>query len=301
MGFHEDNLPNRGPYTFRIQGNVYHRIGHLFPENGEKPRFAQIYIYDTQHETLHRTSWNNTLALPTVAALQNMLHQCNPFVQAYKHAAECIHTDPSLTFVLRADPSTDLRRYNMPMASEVSAIIPANSNTNSNRDIVLYKRASDNELGHSLMHISETSALYDPLQYVLLFPYGQLGWTYKTTSLANNKTVSAMHFYAFHLMQRPNSFNILLRSGRLFQQYVVDQYAKVEHLRLNYIQQNQQNLHAELYQGLQDAIHEGDGHLTSLGRRIILPSSFTGSPRNMHQLYQDAMALSEDTQNQIFS
>jgi len=38
-----------------------------------------------------------------------------------------------------------------------------------------------------------------------------------------------------------------------------------------------------------DAIHARD--CTNLGRRIILPSSFAGGPRQMYQLYQDAMAI----------
>ena len=29
----------------------------------------------------------------------------------------------------------------------------------------------------------------------------------------------------------------------------------------------------------------------NIGRRIILPSSFTGGPRQMYQLYQDAMSI----------
>jgi hypothetical protein len=31
--------------------------------------------------------------------------------------------------------------------------------------------------------------------------------------------------------------------------------------------------------------------MSNIGRRIILPSSFKGEPRNMHQSYQNAMAL----------
>jgi len=38
-----------------------------------------------------------------------------------------------------------------------------------------------------------------------------------------------------------------------------------------------------------DAIHANDN--TNVGRRIILPSSFAGGPRQMYQLYQDAMAI----------
>jgi len=45
-----------------------------------------------------------------------------------------------------------------------------------------------------------------------------------------------------------------------------------------------------LYQGVVDAVHAGDSS-KSVGRRIVLPSSFTGGPRQMYQLYQDAMTI----------
>ncbi|GJU58778.1 DNA helicase, partial [Tanacetum coccineum] len=47
-----DDLVNkgRGPYVFKIFGQIYHWIGSLFPEEGHHPRFLQLYIYDTQDE-----------------------------------------------------------------------------------------------------------------------------------------------------------------------------------------------------------------------------------------------------------
>ena len=70
-------------------------------------------------------------------------------------------------------------------------------------------------------------------------------------------------------------------------------YAKIECSRLDYIRYNQNHLHAELYQGLTDAFENADGQLdgSQIGKKVILPSSFTGSPRYQHQLYQDAMAI----------
>lgn len=62
LGVKEDILPPKGPYTFRIRESVYHRIGHLFPEIGENPKFTQIYIYDTDHELSNRLVWNTVLA-----------------------------------------------------------------------------------------------------------------------------------------------------------------------------------------------------------------------------------------------
>ncbi|XP_075640552.1 uncharacterized protein LOC142612333 [Castanea sativa] len=50
-------------------------------------------------------------------------------------------------------------------------------------------------------------------------------------------------------------------------------------------------LRSELYYGLKDAVLRGDTDPITVGKRIVLPSSFTGSPRYMVQNYQDAMAI----------
>ena len=68
-------------------------------------------------------------------------------------------------------------------------------------------------------------------------------------------------------------------------------YAKIEQQRLNYIKTNQQKIRVDLYSGLADAVSKGDTNATELGRNIILPSSYTNSPRQMFQLYQDAMTI----------
>jgi hypothetical protein len=45
-----------GPPHFVISGQNYHRIGSLIPKPGEIPKFAQLYIYDTQNELSNRFS-----------------------------------------------------------------------------------------------------------------------------------------------------------------------------------------------------------------------------------------------------
>jgi hypothetical protein len=71
----------------------------------------------------------------------------------------------------------------------------------------------------------------------------------------------------------------------------VDAYAAVEQNYLRYLRLNQKKFHADLYQGLQDAIAPGDNSVVAIGQRIILPSFFTGGPCHMVQNYQDAMAI----------
>ena len=48
------NNQGRAPYVFRLHGQTYHSIGSLIPEQGAPPKFAQLYIYDTDNETENR-------------------------------------------------------------------------------------------------------------------------------------------------------------------------------------------------------------------------------------------------------
>jgi hypothetical protein len=53
-----ENIKNdgRGPPNFVLSGQNYHRIGSLIPKEGERPKFAQLYIYDTENEVQNRLS-----------------------------------------------------------------------------------------------------------------------------------------------------------------------------------------------------------------------------------------------------
>ncbi|GJZ04369.1 DNA helicase PIF1, ATP-dependent [Tanacetum coccineum] len=79
--------------------------------------------------------------------------------------------------------------------------------------------------------------------------------------------------------------------GRLFQQYLVDAYSAVEERRLKWTRNNQDTLWVDLYHYLCDAVTRGGTNAVRLGKRIVLPMTFTRSLRYMMQNYQDAMAL----------
>ena len=76
---------------------------------------------------------------------------------------------------------------------------------------------------------------------------------------------------------------------RLFHQYIVDQYSKIEGARLNFIKHNQESLRADLYQNIKEASLTALGY--TIGKRIVLPFSFKGCDRYFEKLYQDVMAL----------
>ena len=103
-----------------------------------------------------------------------------------------------------------------------------------------------------------------------------------------NKKVSAMNYYSYRLMIRQNADNYILKCRQLFHQYVVDMYAKIETERRLYIRLHQSKLRSEEYIHLRDAVNN-DGNVNEMGRMVILPATFTGSPRHMHEYAQDVM------------
>lgn len=78
-------------------------------------------------------------------------------------------------------------------------------------------------------------------------------------------------------------------SGRLFQQYLVDQFARIDEERLSYLRGNQAKIRADLYSNLEDHVERNDSE--RIGTRTVLPSSYIGGPRNMSANYQDSMAI----------
>lgn len=104
-----------------------------------------------------------------------------------------------------------------------------------------------------------------------------------------NKKVSSMNYYSYRLMIRENEDNHILKCRRLCHRYVVDMYVKIETERLTFIRLNQTKLRSEEYIHLRDAINS-DGNAENVGRMTILPATYIGSPRHMHEYAQDAMS-----------
>ena len=117
----------------------------------------------------------------------------------------------------------------------------------------------------------------------------------KIAVLAGKKTkysmISCCEYYCYKMQIRPGEKNLILHSGRLFQQFVVDMYIKIETARLDFFRMRQKEIRAELYQGIIDSIAIGERCGANVGKRIVLPASFIGGPRDMRRRYADAMAL----------
>ena len=67
--------------------------------------------------------------------------------------------------------------------------------------------------------------------------------------------MSVRDYYCYKFQMRPGIFNPILYGKRLFQQFAVDTYIKIENSRLDYIWGHQDTIRADLYQGLVDSLH----------------------------------------------
>ncbi|XP_071709132.1 uncharacterized protein [Rutidosis leptorrhynchoides] len=275
-------------------------------EDGRSPRYAQLYFYDTQNEAANRMSAflggdsRETVDETLTNSLITMLDEFSAVAQAFRMARDWASNNTSVDCTLRLLAKiSNSRQYNAPNVGEVAALITSDfGHCNSSHDIIVQQRNC------APQRISELHQLYMALQYPLLFPYGETGYHENIPYHCNSgrrKTsrgyITMREFYCYRIQQRENEGTTLLRGGWLFQQYLVDAYTAVEEQRLKYLRNHQNELCTDLYNNVCDAVTRGDTKAASIGKRIILPSLHTGSPRYMLQNYQDAMALCREFDN----
>ncbi|XP_020272658.1 uncharacterized protein LOC109847832 [Asparagus officinalis] len=230
-----------------------------------------------------------------VSNLLTMLDHCNVLVQSFRMVRDRVKENELLAvqLIIKSSRSGDGRLQNMPTVSEIAGLIVGNiDETIAVRDIIVY----DRKMG--LSRISDLHPSFMAMQYPLLFPYGEDGFRLgvplegeSKNSNKKRKDVTMMEYAAFRIQQRCDEGHTLILSGKLFQTYIVDMFTCIEEDRLLWVRLNQTKLRAELYCGIKDAIFRGDTDGAQVGKRIILPSSFTGGSRYMTQNYQDAIAL----------
>ena len=143
FGCSEDKIPGWQP-TFRIKGQIHHRIGSLFTESDERPVYCQIYfIEDAEQQVEQRTMYFDNLDKNILSDIQNILHQHNRYVTAFKTAVEILteNNASEMQLVLSASKrphGTHERRFNLPCDSELGVLMP--NDVFNNRDIVLRTR-----------------------------------------------------------------------------------------------------------------------------------------------------------------
>ncbi|XP_058768047.1 uncharacterized protein LOC131641761 [Vicia villosa] len=198
----------------------------------------------------------------------------------------------NLKLRLISNRSTDGRVYNQPTVSEVAALVVGDIDTAEMRDIIMQTR------GGGLQRINELHAAYMAYQYPLIFPYGEDGYrphvAHRDLPSNNNNIrnrLTIREFLAYRIQSRSNEAKTLLSSRRLFQQFLVDGYTMLESEKLEWLRKNQPKLRVSKYNSLNEEGDQSQAQGNSIGKRVVLPSSFVGGRRFMDQLYYDGMAI----------
>ncbi|KAL3640531.1 hypothetical protein CASFOL_015499 [Castilleja foliolosa] len=265
----------RGPYVFKVSGQVSHWIGSICPPDNEHPRFLQMYIYDTENEVPNRLRF-----------FQGSDHRnLSPAVSA----KDLCDTSGNSHFSVRLYNNLGDRRYEPPAVGTLGGIVYADDPNACNYDIVVHNK------GGTPHRVSKLHPSYIPLQYPLLFPFAEPGWSpslkLHSVSEGRRHKLTVNMYYSFQIHDRHNVYSLLLRGGRLFQKYLVDAYTCIEQGQLDFVNANQNLFRSEFVAGLYDALARGDNNAHDIGKRVFLPSSFTGGPRYMYKHYQDALAI----------
>jgi len=141
----------RGPPTFRIHGELYHRIGSLIPPSNQDPMFSQIYFYDSSYDSQvarrlqfirqrgqrYQTNMNDRdrdRDCDIIIKLQEIMSTVNPYAKQFKHQGDRFrpHQVPMVSMkIVARTPQQDQRRYNAPTADEVAVIIPGDGTNGS--------------------------------------------------------------------------------------------------------------------------------------------------------------------------
>ncbi|CAL8069739.1 unnamed protein product [Orchesella dallaii] len=319
--------PGHGPYCFRVCGQIAHRTGTLHPIENEARRFSQLYILDPDEAAYQRMSLPENQACKNhlMQRIGEIINN-NPFARSIKMLHEVEKeanaeallqgiTPTEVSLAILHDRTKDQRRYNVQAVNEVAVVFQSKDGEPPfERDIIMHLKHDPTKPTDTIKRINILNPNLDALTYPLLFPNGEPGWhidvprhlknkSSNSTVDENNgdanesnrtksrKKISMREYFSYRLSERKD-FNPLLNAGKLTQQYIVDAYVRAEANDLMYIRTHQPQLRAEKYSGLMDHINsDADGRNDKPGTAIILPSSFQGSPRNMHQHYQDAMAI----------
>ena len=141
-----------------------------------------------------------------------MLDEHNAHAKSFRMARDRLANSDvdNVTLRLISTREKDGRTYNVPIVSEVAALIVGDFNPNSRKDIIVETQNGQ------LQRIHELHSSYLGLQFPLLFPYGKDGYRpdiLHRATLDNKKRkrnrLTMREWFAYRLQSRPNEAQTL--------------------------------------------------------------------------------------------
>ncbi|XVF76996.1 hypothetical protein PTKIN_Ptkin14bG0004600 [Pterospermum kingtungense] len=171
-----DNDINRRPvlYVFRVTGQNHHKLVSLLPLGGQKQRFGQLYIYDTENEVSNRMKpfidcdRESAIEQDIVRALIDMFDRMNVIIKALRMARDRFKEDDYVPVRLRLIAGRVEKQY-----SEVSSFEFAGLIVGDVENLIDHRAIIVDHKGNGLYRISDLHPLFMALHYPILFPYGE--------------------------------------------------------------------------------------------------------------------------------
>jgi hypothetical protein len=313
MNPRRSNFPaNRiGPYCYKVHGQVLHKINvALFPIEINKASYGQLFIIDPEEATNIRANNNPDVEKELLNIVGNIIKNVSPHATMYLTMAEEFEREsmlceqqgqniPAMSLQLAEKNRSHGLQYNRPQVNEVAAVYaPGADGEVPNVEIAVFPKRDIRiypNRGVDIKILSSTNQNTDPLCYPLFFPSGMYGWNIDMKQKNNKDKVSRAQYVSYQLMTRSeekNGFNPIHYGKKLFHQFIVDQAVRIESDRMNFIRLNQKKLCADKYTNVSEALNNRAAENDAvIGKKIILPSSITGTPRWQIEQYQDAMTI----------
>nr|XP_027121996.1 uncharacterized protein LOC113738929 [Coffea arabica] len=246
-----------------------------------------VYFFDEQEELSTRLRNSPRLRESTMKFLMRIL-ESNPYTRFFKSLRE-VEDLENHRIVLNSNPSLDQRVYNLPTASQVAAIWTESKDQpfEKSPQIQVY---SHSNTSHRIHHYF---SYYDPLQYPLLFPRGECGWRHGILRNSDSRKRKYDTSDDANLIDSSSieTASDLIRLEQEASEKGSKEYRTVSVRELDFHRKKQNDVRTEILQGVMDSISGGQRQGSQVGRRVYLPASFLGGPRDMRRRYIDAMAL----------
>ncbi|XP_023224699.1 uncharacterized protein LOC111625712 [Centruroides sculpturatus] len=166
--------------TFKIRGQVYHKMGSLLPMPNEPHKFLQIYFMGGEdsgsalanrvNARCHYNNLDSFFARRIVSELDALLNEHNELLKIFKSHMHKLQSD-NHAIVINPDKTPageHVRRFNAPVVDDVAGIMVGDRT--GAREIVIRRR------NNNLQFTADTHRSYDALQYPLTFWKGQDGY-----------------------------------------------------------------------------------------------------------------------------
>lgn len=333
----DNEIPYTGCKLFKVSGGIHHWIGSIIPKEGEDTKFMQFYfhqehnnddeVFDILTKRLNkRRSVTNKVGKKETDMLRKLFLELRQdvkdnhaiykaFDKFNKDALKNNHervleqaTEKRHIIFSGRDKENPSNTYCKPASNRIIGVIQHSPGEKPKERHVYVEHQSGNK-----QRVLEADGNYDPLHYVLLFPFGSYGWYYNLENKQGEK-ISCKDYYRFRIQDRVakdkindylksippdptkersfefDQFNPIVQSRMLFQQYIVDMAVKNESNNLNFLRSPKQQLNMRFgtLENHRKAIESGE--IEDEGR-IVLPASFYGGPKHMLELFNNSMAV----------